>query len=63
MTTAYAQGHAAGFREASERDHLGDATSGDDAATWFTAPVGQPDVDDYERGFVAGFAEYFAGRD
>lgn len=61
-TDAYTQGHAAGYREAVERDHSGDATSADDAATWFTAPAGLPDPFAYESGWLAGFAEYFGGR-
>lgn len=57
---AFDQGHAAGLVEAAERHRIGDATSADDAETWFTAPVGQPDPEDFERGFLAGFAAYFA---
>ena len=61
-TDAYTQGHAAGYREAVERDHAGDATSADDAATWFAMPPGETDPDTYERGFLAGWAEFFEGR-
>lgn len=62
VTSAYERGQAAGHAEAAERAHIGDAISAEDAATWFTAPVGLTDVDEYERGFVAGFGRYFAGR-
>jgi hypothetical protein len=62
MPTTYGQGHVAGYAEAVLREREGDATSGDDAATWFTASPGQIEVDQYERGWMAGFSEYFAGR-
>ncbi|MBX4171922.1 hypothetical protein K3M35_25400 [Rhodococcus sp. DMU2021] len=39
-------------------DHIGDATDASDPSTWFTAPPGQPDVEEYEHGFLAGFADY-----
>lgn len=62
LSAAYTQGRAAGYAEAVAREREGDATSADDAATWFTAEPGQDDVGAYERGFLAGFAEYFDGR-
>lgn len=58
-TDAYEQGRAAGYAEAVEREREDDATSADDAGTWFTATPGQADVDTYETGFLAGFAAYF----
>lgn len=57
-TTAFTQGYASGYAEAVERHHIGDATDASDASTWFTTPPGQPDVEEYERGFLTGFADY-----
>lgn len=57
-TTAFTQGYDAGYAEAVERQRLGDADTAHDASMWFTAPVGQPHVEEYERGFLAGFADY-----
>ena len=59
---AFTLGHEAGYREAVEREHTGDATSADDAATWFAAPTGVANPAEYERGFLAGWAEFFEGR-
>lgn len=63
--TPYERGHAAGYAAAVEREHLGDATASDDPTTWFAVPAGEPETDaaEYERGWTAGWHEYFAGRD
>lgn len=59
---AYEVGHAAGVVEAARRAQAGDATSGDQGHVWFTATPGQVGADQYERGFLAGFADHFDGR-
>lgn len=58
--TPYEHGHAAGYAEAVEREHRGDATAGDDHTTWFSMPAGEPDLDatEYERGWAAGWHEH-----
>lgn len=60
--TPYERGHAAGYAEAAEREHLHDADRTDDPTTWFTLPSGEPDDADYERGWTAGWNEYFTAR-
>lgn len=62
--TPYERGHAAGYTEAIEREHLGDAADGDDYTTWFSMPAGEPDLDanEYERGWAAGWHEYLTAR-
>lgn len=59
---AFTLGYEAGYREAVERDHTGDATSADDATTWLAAPTGVANPDQFERGWLAGWAEFFEGR-
>lgn len=62
--TPYERGHAAGYAEAIEREHLGDATTDDDHATWFSMPADEPRLDavEYERGWAAGWHEYLSTR-
>lgn len=64
MPSTYERGHAAGYAEAVEREHLGDATTGDDPTTWFSMPAGEPDAGaaEYERGWNAGWHEYLDAR-
>ncbi|WP_301851155.1 hypothetical protein [Rhodococcus pyridinivorans] len=68
MSNAYERGRAAGYAEAVERERHGDATVEDnDPTTWFVTPApGDPsdaDLPEYERGWNAGWAEFFAGRE
>ena len=63
--TPYERGHAAGYAEAVEREHLGDATAGDDHTPWFTTAPGDPcdaNLAEYERGWAAGWHEYLTAR-
>ncbi|WP_064257700.1 hypothetical protein [Rhodococcus sp. HS-D2] len=62
MTTPYSRGHEAGYTEAVEREHIGDATSAVDGPTWFTAPATEDDAVEYEHGWLAGWSDYFQGR-
>lgn len=65
--TPYKRGRTAGWNEAVEREHNGDATIDDnDPSTWFVTPApGDPvdaDLAEYERGWNDGWNEYFAAR-
>lgn len=63
MSTTYGRGHAAGYAAAVDRETSGDATNATDGSTWFVMPADEDGpAADYERGFVAGFADYFEGR-
>lgn len=62
MTSAYDRGHDAGFAAAVDREHNGDATSADEGATWFATAPGVSDPAEFERGWLAGWAEFFEGR-
>lgn len=61
VKTAHDRGFAHGYAEAVERARLDEATA-EDGPTWFAVPAGavpDADIDDYERGYLAGWSEYF----
>ncbi|QXU56574.1 hypothetical protein [Rhodococcus sp. LW-XY12] len=68
MSRYYQRGHTAGYAAAVEREHTGDVTAADadQGATWFTTPAAERLDEDaaaeYERGFLAGWAEYLGNR-
>jgi hypothetical protein len=59
-TTTYDRGRAAGYAEALERED--DGAREQDGPTWFSCPVAEQDGDEYERGWLDGWAEYMAAR-
>lgn len=62
--SAYERGRAAGYAAAVDREHSGDATGTKDGPTWFAVPPGEDGpAAEYERGWLAGWADYFDGRE
>lgn len=59
----YDRGHDAGYDAAELRRGLNDAQTEEDGPTWFAVPEGEAlteeEAEDYEQGFLDGFAQHF----